>query len=829
MIVFSCPACDAELEVADSRAGAPVKCPDCGERFKVPMRGRRGPPAREREPERRVRQGSPSRGSRRRDRDDEDEPNRGGAKQGTVILFASIGGAAVLGLAALVLIVVMASGKKETPVADADPVVVQRRQVTTPPRETKPPDTKPEQEKSAELATTVPESGGSDGGGQAIYKHLLKSVAWVLAISPNSVSGGTGSLIDRQNRLVITNHHVVGDSNQIIVFFPTYEQGKLIAERDVYMQRLKREDVIRAHVLAKDQKRDVALLQIDRVPDGVEALPVAKSSTTPGVSVHSIGNPGTSGGLWVYTSGTVRQVYRKHWETEEGSQHEALIVETQSPTNPGDSGGPLVNARGEMVGITQGGLQGAQLVSLFVDVTEATDFIQNTCRSQAIIWVRNESRLIIAGNAAGVPGLIRNLENADSKVRSNAAQALGNLGPEAKLAVAPLLRLLATENDALTRRLAVEPLNKIGAPDSSEINLLTTALQSEHAEVRSYAAASIGKIGPDARSALPALLRAAKDTDAGVRQNALRALGKFGSENKDAVVPILAAAIKDSNRDVRLAAGEAVASLGSFGVSDMPLLQDLLKHPDSDVRAAAARALGQIGRAAKPALPALLEAMKDGDKGVRKAGIEAAANIGGTPKQLVPLFTDALTESDKALCKSAVQALAKFGAEAKDAVPQLAPLLADNDKQLRKSVAVTLAKIGPDAKAAVSNLADAVKADDAEFRIEVLNALAAIGPAAKAAVPALIMVFETREKAVTRKCAATLGKIAQDKDSVKQLILALNHENNLIRIGAAMSLGEVGPVAKSAYRQLLIHAQGDDDPQVRNVASGALAKVMAKP
>src|SRR5438132_2371838 len=177
MIVFSCPACDAELEVADSRAGAPVKCPDCGERFKVPMRGRRGPAAREREPERRLRQGSPSRGSRRRERDDDDEPGRSGSKQGTVVLFASIGGAAVLGLAALVLIVVMASGKKEVPVADAEPQIVQRRQSMPTVRDTKPPDTKPEDKNTETVATTGPESAGGDSSGQAIYKHLLKSVA----------------------------------------------------------------------------------------------------------------------------------------------------------------------------------------------------------------------------------------------------------------------------------------------------------------------------------------------------------------------------------------------------------------------------------------------------------------------------------------------------------------------------------------------------------------------------------------------------------------------------------------------------------------------------
>ena len=112
--------------------------------------------------------------------------------------------------------------------------------------------------------------------------------------------------------------------------------------------------------------------------------------------------------------------------------------------------------------------------------------------------------------------------------------------------------------------------------------------------------------------------------------------------------------------------------------------------------------------------------------------------------------------------------------------------------------------------------------------MEVLAALGAIGPDAKAAVPALIQIFESRDKTVHRKCAQTLGKIG--KDAVKPLVTALNHENNLIRIGAAMSLGEIGPAAaKDARRQLTLHAQNDLDYQVREVASSALVKVMAKP
>jgi len=64
---------------------------------------------------------------------------------------------------------------------------------------------------------------------------------------------------------------------------------------------------------------------------------------------------------------------------------------------------------------------------------------------------------------------------------------------------------------------------------------------------------------------------------------------------------------------------------------------------------------------------------------------------------------------------------------------------------------------------------------------------------------------------------------------VKPLITALNHENNLIRIGAAMALGEIGPAAKSARQQLTLHARDDIDYQVREVAGSALIKVMAKP
>src|SRR5262249_27455069 len=88
----------------------------------------------------------------------------------------------------------------------------------------------------------------------------------------------------------------------------------------------------------------------------------------------SIGNPGKSGALWVYTPGKVRQVYHKKWQAKLDEKttltFQAKVIETDSPTNPGDSGGPLVNDKGELVGVTQGAAIDAQSLSIFVDLSE---------------------------------------------------------------------------------------------------------------------------------------------------------------------------------------------------------------------------------------------------------------------------------------------------------------------------------------------------------------------------------------------------------------------------------------------------------------------------
>ncbi len=121
------------------------------------------------------------------------------------------------------------------------------------------------------------------------------------------------------------------------------------------------------------------MIQLEKLPPGVLPVKFAADSPGTGANVHSIGNPGASDALWVYTPGKVRSVYKKTWTAGKArTEHKATIIEATSPTSPGDSGGPLFNDKAEQIGVTQGGIvdPSAQGYSYFIDVTKIKAFLK---------------------------------------------------------------------------------------------------------------------------------------------------------------------------------------------------------------------------------------------------------------------------------------------------------------------------------------------------------------------------------------------------------------------------------------------------------------------
>ena len=136
---------------------------------------------------------------------------------------------------------------------------------------------------------------------------------------------GSGFIISKEG-YILTNHHVVGEADKIVV---TLKDGR----------------EFEAKVIGSDPKSDVALIQIKGAKD-LPVLPLGDSESLEiGEWVMAVGNPfGLSHTL---TVGVVSAKGR----TSVGITDYEDFIQTDAAINPGNSGGPLINMRGEAVGI----------------------------------------------------------------------------------------------------------------------------------------------------------------------------------------------------------------------------------------------------------------------------------------------------------------------------------------------------------------------------------------------------------------------------------------------------------------------------------------------
>jgi S1-C subfamily serine protease len=200
----------------------------------------------------------------------------------------------------------------------------------------------------------------------------------VSPVDKDNSSFGTGALIDGRRRLVVTNYHVVEKRPEVIVFFPSFDNGQVVTDPKHYItNRLG----IRGKVIHFDIEHDLAIIELETLPAGVKPLPLARQSVRPGQVIHAIGNSGLNDGtLWRYSKGEVRSVYHRKAKTAFGNgsvmEIDTRVVESQIPSNKGDSGGPLVNDRGELVAVTQGNKPQEQLISFGIELTEVQKVLE---------------------------------------------------------------------------------------------------------------------------------------------------------------------------------------------------------------------------------------------------------------------------------------------------------------------------------------------------------------------------------------------------------------------------------------------------------------------
>src|SRR5262245_41109967 len=140
-----------------------------------------------------------------------------------------------------------------------------------------------------------------------------------------------------------------------------------------------------------------------------------------------------------------------------------------------------------------------------------------------LVWRANAQE-----KANQVFDLVRQLQSQNADVRGSAADALGQIGSDAKEAMPALIAALK-DQDANVRRYAAHALGQIGPDTKDTVPALIAALKDQDKWVRTTAVCALGKIRPDAKDAVLALITALKDRDVPVRQSAANALGRIAT------------------------------------------------------------------------------------------------------------------------------------------------------------------------------------------------------------------------------------------------------------------------------------------------------------
>jgi len=173
------------------------------------------------------------------------------------------------------------------------------------------------------------------------------------------IGGGTGFVINQAKGLILTNKHVVDDTE---------------ADYTVLTNDGRKFD---ARVVARDSVNDMALVQIQ--DHSLPSLALGDSETVAiGQTVIAIGNA-----LGEYrntvTKGVISGIGRNVVAGDGRGSSESLegVFQTDAAINPGNSGGPLVNLQGQVIGINTAVNKEGQLIGFAIPVNEAKRMIES--------------------------------------------------------------------------------------------------------------------------------------------------------------------------------------------------------------------------------------------------------------------------------------------------------------------------------------------------------------------------------------------------------------------------------------------------------------------
>lgn len=180
---------------------------------------------------------------------------------------------------------------------------------------------------------------GDDVTFTELYEKVIDSVTLVRVFgfeglgSEGDEQQGQGSGFLYDDTYVVTNNHVVAPADHVDLQYTTGEWTETTT-------------------VGTDVRSDLAVLEVDDVPDSVSPLSLTDETPEIGQRVLAVGNPlGLEGSA---SRGIVSGVDRSVFSPLTGVSI-PHAVQTDAALNPGNSGGPLVDLSGDVVGVISAG------------------------------------------------------------------------------------------------------------------------------------------------------------------------------------------------------------------------------------------------------------------------------------------------------------------------------------------------------------------------------------------------------------------------------------------------------------------------------------------
>jgi HEAT repeat protein len=286
-------------------------------------------------------------------------------------------------------------------------------------------------------------------------------------------------------------------------------------------------------------------------------------------------------------------------------------------------------------------------------------------------------------------------QSKESDIRAQAAQALGWLGPLAKVEIPLLIQSLQDSKVCSAAVTALGSKMKSELTDAQRDTIagfMKDRLQTQ--ETRASAALAVGSTESVAH--IPALIQTLNDDELPVADAAATALGsikeKLTAEHLDAIAALLNN--QKSPVETRRRSAQALGLIGAKGK-----IRDLvngLKDADAGVASSCVAALAAMkDNLDPPSVQGIAELAKDSKKPIenRVHALQALGLIGSKSRDFVPIIMEAAKAKDLPVANAAIVALAKLGKDAKMALPTLVTLKEHRDPGIRENASQAIDEI----------------------------------------------------------------------------------------------------------------------------------------